>query len=158
MTILVVSGWYADQRDVLVQWTGTVFKGQGGEYLPDDLSWPLHPVVFGGYVDKPLPAQQHHGERDNSDDNSNNGEGVSVHADILPSDDPLYRFLFTYTAKHGYPPSMRECAAATGNPSLSTVRERLQRMEQRGWISLAGTRVARGMRLMVNLDKEGSDV
>jgi hypothetical protein len=63
-----------------------------------------------------------------------------------------YEFIWHYTRKNGFPPSMRDIGKATGCNSTSTVAYRLASLEARGWIGRGGHGSPRGINLLVDLE------
>lgn len=63
-----------------------------------------------------------------------------------------YEFIWHYTRKNGFPPSMRDIGKGTGCNSTSTVAHRLASLEARGWIGRGGHGSPRGINLLVDLE------
>jgi repressor LexA len=59
----------------------------------------------------------------------------------------MFRHIVRYQAKHGYPPSRRDLAAAIGSESVNASSSHLAALEREGWIALDGGR-ARGIRIL----------
>ena len=53
---------------------------------------------------------------------------------ITPKQQKIYDFIQSFTAEHGYPPSVREIGAAMGLKSPSTVHFHLKGLEEAGMI------------------------
>ena len=53
---------------------------------------------------------------------------------LTPKQQKIYDFIQSFTAEHGYPPSVREIGAAMGLKSPSTVHFHLKGLEEAGMI------------------------
>lgn len=67
----------------------------------------------------------------------------------IPSDRRarVLAYVRTYTAEHGYPPTVREIGAALGIPSTSIVNRHLNRLHDAGAL-VRTSGVARGLRIV----------
>lgn len=68
---------------------------------------------------------------------------ISQESDEL--DERCFAAIRSYVAEHGYPPTLAEIGVITGHTSRATVKRRVARLVDRGWVTTAGPGVPRSI-------------